>query len=60
MVWIILVDIVGLFLDLSSDLFMYLTIGIRALSLAKEGNNFCLFLQIFSREKRGRHFQVHI
>jgi hypothetical protein len=38
------------------DLFMYLTIGIRAFSLAKEGNIFLLFLQIFfSREKRGRH-----
>jgi hypothetical protein len=32
----------------------YLTIGIRALSLAKEGENFWLFLQIFSKEKRGR------
>jgi hypothetical protein len=32
---------------------MYLTIGIRELSLAKEGKNFLLFLQIFSREKRG-------
>jgi hypothetical protein len=34
---------------------MHLTIGIRALPLAKEGNNFLFFLQIlFSREKRGR------
>ena len=32
--------------------YRYLTIGIRALSLAKEGNNFLLFLQNFSREKK--------
>jgi hypothetical protein len=39
----------------------YLTSGIRALSLAKEGKNFLLFLQNFSREeKEGGALQVHI
>jgi hypothetical protein len=39
----------------------YLTIGIRAISLAKEGNIFFLFLQSFSREeKEGDALQVHI
>jgi hypothetical protein len=46
---------------MSADLFMYLTIGIRALSLAKEGKIFFLFLQNFSREeKEGNVLQVHI
>jgi hypothetical protein len=36
----------------------FLTIGIRALSLAKEGKKFLLFLQKFSREKkRVAHFR---
>jgi hypothetical protein len=35
--------------------YMYLTIGFRALSLAKEGDNFLfLFLQIFSKKKKKR------
>jgi hypothetical protein len=38
---------------------MYLTICIRALSLAKEGKNVFLFLQIFSmEEKEGGALQV--
>jgi hypothetical protein len=50
-----LVFIIGLFLYLSSDLFKYLTIGIRALSLAKEEKkkNLLFFFQIFPREKKG-------
>jgi hypothetical protein len=41
--------------------YRYLTIGIRALSLAKEGKNFLLFLQNFSREeKEGGALQVQI
>jgi hypothetical protein len=41
--------------------YRYLTIGIRALSLAKEGKKFLLFLQKFSREKKeGGALQVQI
>jgi hypothetical protein len=47
--------------DYILDLFWFLTIGIRALSLAKEGKNFFLFLQKFSREeKEGGALQVQI
>jgi hypothetical protein len=43
------------------DIFRYLTIGIRALSLAEEGKNFLLFLKNFSREeKEGGTLHVHI
>jgi hypothetical protein len=39
----------------------FLTSGIRALSLAKEGKKFLLFLQNFSREeKEGGALQVQI
>jgi hypothetical protein len=34
------------------DLFRFLTIGIRALSFAKEGKKFFLFLHKFSREEK--------
>jgi hypothetical protein len=59
MFWLILVDIVGLFLYFFLYLFKYLTIGIRALSLAKEGKNIFLFLQIcfLGKKKRSMHFR---
>jgi hypothetical protein len=41
-----LVFIIGLLLKYICRLFKYLTIGIKEISLAKEGRNFCLFLQI--------------
>jgi hypothetical protein len=39
--------------------YRYLTIGIKALSLAKEGNIFFLFLQIYflGKKKRAVHFR---
>jgi hypothetical protein len=47
--------------NIQCDLTIGIRIGIRALSLAKEGKNFLLFLQNFSREeKEGGALQVHI
>jgi hypothetical protein len=59
MVWFILVDL-RVFLSIFLDLFRYLTIGIRALSLAKEGKNFLVLFADFLKGKKGAtHFRLN-